>query len=378
MSAEVRKAKTEGVQKKQGKHENKIALLLLIGVLLAVWIVFGIVWRLATRVPAPEISSSVAVIEGSKQVTRRLLDGVAVASSIEIAPSIVAVIVDHNHDSYPISGIDKASVVYEAPAEGGITRLLALFPADVKVDEVGPVRSARPYFIDWAAEYGAVFVHVGGSPAAIAELQGRNDIINLDQYYVDKYSWRDLRRFAPHNTYTSSELWREALADHEMTTSSMFFTPWKFEDKIDEGVWGLNQKSKIRNLKLKQSVIRIPSTHDAYTTQWVFRDGVYTRLFGNGEYHMRGGSTVHADTIIVQQTETKVLDAEGRLDLQTTGQGSAWFFRDGMTRSGMWKRNKKTKRTLWYDATGQEIKLKPGKIWIHVVPAGFEPGIKEN
>ena len=70
----------------------------------------------------------------------------------------LAVMIENHADSRPQSGLSRADVVYEAVAEGGISRFLAVFycgaaAGSAKPYDVGPVRSARTYFLDWASEY---------------------------------------------------------------------------------------------------------------------------------------------------------------------------------------------------------------------------------
>src|SRR5581483_1401572 len=114
-----------------------------------------------------------------------------------------AVVVENHPDARPQSGLSQADVVYEALAEGGITRFLAIFQSqDVK--SIGPVRSARTYFNDWAQEWGAVYAHVGGNSDALALIKaGIPGVSDADQFFNDPYFTRISSRRPPHNTYTS-------------------------------------------------------------------------------------------------------------------------------------------------------------------------------
>ncbi|MEK7102309.1 MAG: DUF3048 domain-containing protein, partial [Patescibacteria group bacterium] len=171
----------------QGRGGDWAALLLFVGLLLLAWTVFAVVWVMATRVPerpavvvAPIATSTPIVVE-----------------AIVVAEPMVAVMIDMHRAAHPISGVDRAPVVYEVPVEGGINRLLALFAAHDAAIEVGPVRSARPYFIDIASEYGAAYMHVGGSPEATKQLRKRDDVVDVDQWYHSQFYWRDRRRASP-------------------------------------------------------------------------------------------------------------------------------------------------------------------------------------
>ena len=141
---------------------------------------------------------------------RHVVTGVCGADEESVTESLVAVIVENHKDAQPLAGITQADIVYEAPAEGGIPRLLALFRKNTLIEKVGPVRSARPYFLDWLSEYGTpLFFHVGGSPESLRRIAQEN-IRDMDEFSRSWYFWRSSQRRAPHNTYTSSKLWKRA------------------------------------------------------------------------------------------------------------------------------------------------------------------------
>ena len=133
-----------------------------------------------------------------------VFDGVRVPADLPEEKLYFAATIDNITVARPQSGISKASLVYEAPVEAGITRFLAIYPEGEDVERIGPVRSARPYFLDWAAEFDALFVHVGGSPEALEKLRAY-DMRDLNEFFNGAYFWRDRSRSAPHNTYTSTE-----------------------------------------------------------------------------------------------------------------------------------------------------------------------------
>ncbi|HEX9015910.1 MAG TPA: DUF3048 domain-containing protein, partial [Chloroflexota bacterium] len=122
----------------------------------------------------------------------------------------VAVMVENSPDARPQSGLARADVLYEAPVEGGISRFMAVFVNGV-ADNIGPVRSARHYFVYLAAEYNASLVHIGSSPQGYEALDATG-LVDLDETYGDPGFWRIKGRAAPHNSYTSLEVIRDALA----------------------------------------------------------------------------------------------------------------------------------------------------------------------
>lgn len=348
-------------------------LFLLAIVFLAVWLLFALVWKLATRVPSG--FAETARFEQPPALPaalpeRRLIDGVMVSSSEEAMPALFAAMIDFNVQANPVSGVDLASLVYEVPVEGGITRLMAFFPLGARVPEVGPIRSARPYFIDLASEYDTpLYAHVGGSPDALERLKNTKLVLDINEFFAGNSFWRDKRRYAPHSTYTSSEL-LTAVATEKGFASSSAFGSWLFSD-IASG-------SGVPAARVTVSLSRF-----GYGAVWVYNkdarglgQGAYVRQYGSGPYRTRDRALVMADTLVVQETKTRVLDDKGRLEVITQGEGTAWFFRDGVTESGTWKYKESENRTRFYDAAGREMALKPGKIWVHVVPMGVAPVVR--
>ena len=115
-----------------------------------------------------------------------------------------AVMIDNVAQARPHSGLDKAYLVYEIIVEGNLTRLMAVF-RDVKVDEIGPIRSARPYFVDYVLENDAIYVHHGRSPQAKEQID-EYDVEDLEGLFNPAgMFWRDQNRYAPHNSYTSTD-----------------------------------------------------------------------------------------------------------------------------------------------------------------------------
>ncbi len=118
---------------------------------------------------------------------------------------VFGIMIDEHVDARPQSGIDQAFLVMEAPVEAGIPRLLAFFSQDQKMEKIGPVRSARPYFVDWALELAALYTHVGGSNEALDKIKN-GATFDLNQFWHDSQFWRVTDRDAPHNVYTSTDL----------------------------------------------------------------------------------------------------------------------------------------------------------------------------
>lgn len=326
-----------------------VSVLFFVALFLLAWTLLAVVWVLVTRVPVRQPA------EAGDQVS--LVATSTIEAPQESSLPMVAVMVDMHRDAHPVSGVDRAAVVYEVPVEGGINRLLAVFTAHQPVEEVGPVRSARPYFIDIASEYGTMYMHVGGSPEATKQLRRRDDVVDLDQWYNSQFYWFDRRRAAPHHVYTSSSRWLAAVTEREVASST--FGMWRYEADEPTG-WQPAPEIAIASVNNGSPV-------------WRWDDATYVRLRGSEPYRVRDGGKILVNTIIVQQVAQRVLDNEGRLALDTDSEGFAWVFRDGVMERGFWKYSEKENRTRWYDEEGNEIGLKPGPIWVQVVHVGVEP-----
>lgn len=290
---------------------------------------------------------------------RRALDGVCVESVEKINPKLVAVMIENHPDARPQSGLSKASIVYEAPVEANYTRLMAIYPADAVVEQIGPVRSARPYYLDWISEYSQpMYMHCGGSPDALNKIKDYG-IFDVNEFYYSKNFWRSPSRFAPHNVYTSSELWNKVLAEQNKLQDT-----WTFEER------GTHSASSGQAWNGESvSDIAISFLSPDYVVEWKYNSSTqkYERWQAGAEHREANGSLIVADTVIVQHVKTRVLDEIGRISMETIGSGAVEVYFDGQKISGAWKKIDRTSRTRFFDEAGNEIKLKAGKIWIEMI-----------
>jgi len=290
---------------------------------------------------------------------QRVLDGVCVDSADKINPKLVAVMIENHLDARPQSGLSQASVVYEAPVEANYTRFMAIYPADVEVKKVGPVRSARPYFLDWLAEYGALpYMHCGGSPDALALIKKR-DIFDLNEFYNGGYYWRAENREAPHNVYTSSEMWNKVLVKQEVDNIVQdSWTGWEFNTSTLQLENNLVSKIKI-DFNLKN-----------YNVEWQFNSSTQKleRFVGGNPHLDETNRQILADNVVVIATSMKVIDEVGRLEIKTLGTGKAIVYKSGQVTTAIWQKDSLNSRTRFYNEQKQEIIFNPGKVWVEVVP----------
>ncbi len=282
----------------------------------------------------------------------------------------LAVIVENQVDARPQSGLDKASIVYEALAEGGITRFMAIF-GTYEAEKVGPVRSARTYFVDWAHGFNAFFAHVGGNIDALDQIIAEKTY-NLDQMHLGEPSfWRieTLGLAIEHTMYTSTTKLRAAAGAAGYPTINNF-TVYKFKnDPSDTDKVNLPDKQKIT----------IDYSSTSYNVYFQFdkaTDSYFRFVGGTAQKDKVTGNQLNPKDIAVMTVASKPtltrINEQG-LDMTTIGSGKAEIFLDGKVINGTWKKDSKSAREMFFDDQGQEVTFNRGQLWICVVPTGVVP-----
>ncbi|NIM47618.1 MAG: DUF3048 domain-containing protein [Candidatus Aenigmarchaeota archaeon] len=271
----------------------------------------------------------------------------------------IAVSIENHTASRPQSGLNKASLVYEALAEGGITRFLAFFQEN-DVFEIGPVRSARPYFLDWLSEFDALFAHCGGSVDAL-DLIVPYGIKDLDEFrWGTQGYWRDSSRYAPHNLYTSTEKLYEIAKKAGYKTTALILG-YSFKEDLE--------KSK----RPEESNITIGFNYP-YNVSYKYdpKTNYYLRSVAGASHTDRiTDEQIKAKNIVVIFMPTSygyTKKGEQAVFMETIGSGEALVFFDGTFTHGTWKKDSRTSRTKFLDSKGEEIKFNAGTTWIEVVP----------
>jgi len=338
--------------------------ILAFGAVLVLLTVSALVWyavsgagrkQAATTVTATSTASEEAALTGD--LVPRALDGVLVTPA-ESRLQSYAVMVENHTEARPMSGPAKANLVYEFPVEGGITRYLLVFDATTTVDSIGPVRSARPYFVDAADGLNAVYAHVGGSPEALDQIKNNKSYRDLNEYWNGKYFWRTAKRSAPHNVYTKSELMQQAAAAKNM--SEGHFLGWRYKDDYPQTASATTvARGAEDGPKIKYG--------GSYTASWAYdrEANAYVRREAGEVQKDADGTKVMAKNVAVINTDGQVLDAVGRLKIRTTGRGKAVVYRDGKSFEAQWRRN--TGEHFRFESTdGSDVLFNRGTTWIEV------------
>lgn len=263
---------------------------------------------------------------------------------------VTAVMIENSPDARPQAGLNQAGVVFEAIAEGGITRFLTLFQ-DTEPDYIGPVRSVRPYYVQWLAGFDAAVAHVGGSADALQML--KNGVAkDLDQFSNPGPYQRVKNRYAPHNMYSSVVKLRELQQQKGFTSN---YT-------------GFERKPEAKSATPNAASIDFNISGATYNPHYDYDPTT-------NSYLRSMAGKAHIDEKSGQQIAPKVVIAltmaQGSKGVYTTygaiGSGEAHFFQDGVVTKGTWSKAGDKDQIMFKDANGVAMKLNPGQTWISVV-----------
>ena len=337
-------------------HRTRTYALTGLGLIVAAGLIAGVAWY-----RTPVHVDSVAVVTKKKNpaptpVFYSPLTGLKVDNEAATKQAVTAVMLENSPSARPQSGIKDAGVVYEAIAEGGITRFLTLHQQD-KPQLVGPVRSIRMYFVDWLAPYQASVAHVGGSAAALAEVRN-GSYRDIDQFFNGAYYWRATDRYAPHNVYTNFEKLDALNASKGYTESTFTSFPrvdGKPADTFTATSINMNFSSALYN------------THYDYDSA----SNTYLRSIGGEPSNDRESGRIAPSSVVALKVNMKrVLEDGYREDIETTGTGQAYIFQNGTVTECTWRKNDRQSPLELIDASGNPISLVRGQTWIGAIPNG--------
>lgn len=334
-----------------------IGLLVLVAVVGAVFVGKKNAQEIIAPEPPAEVSAAQKEIPDGH--VRRISDGVIIPEEEQV-DQLYAVMVENSAEAWPLSGLSQARLVFEAHVEGSIPRLMAIFDDKQEVDIIGPVRSARPYYLDWARGLKAMYVHVGGSPQALNEIK-RSEIESLNQFFWSRYFWRAPERYAPHNVYTSTELLREGYQAREYDLTEKITWEYAFENEQTDDAGQAPPVTEI--------TVPFSTQVSLYDATWQYDEDLnsYQRLQGGKVQEDREGDKIYAKNIVAMYAQVEVIDNVGRRFVDTIGKGKAVLFKDGQRFDVIWQKNNKDE-LLNFFIDEDPVKFNPGSTWIEVIP----------
>ena len=273
----------------------------------------------------------------------------------------IAVMIDNHNGAWPQAGLNQAYMVYEIIVEGGETRLMALFKG-VDLEKIGPVRSARHYFIDYAMENDAIYVHFGQSPQAQSDIK-KYSINDINGIAEDGTTfWRVKDKSAPHNAVTSTaKLLESAKSKNYRTTST------------EESV--LNYVTDEVNLEDGKSANTITIPHsDLQTVKYEYdeENKVYVR-YARGEEQIDWDTEepVTTKNIIITFCDNYTLsdkENKGRQGLKNIGTFDGYYITNGKAIKIQCIKNARDEKTVYQDMNGNEININDGNTFVNICP----------
>lgn len=280
------------------------------------------------------------------------LTGVQVKPELNKRP-VTAIMIENSPDARPQSGLIDSGVVFEAIAEGGITRFLTLHQEDQPA-YIGPVRSVRPYYVDWLHGFDAAVAHVGGSADGLAKIKAEG-IKDLDQFANADAYWRINERYAPHNMYTSiAKL--DVVSNRKGYTSSTFDSWPRKADKPSA-----TPTAKTLDFAISGFLYNAHFDYDAATN-------TYKRSEGGKPHVDEKSGTQIAPKVVIAAVMGYGIAANGvnsRYD--NIGSGKCFVFQDGDVTEGTWTKASGKEQISFKDATGTPVKLNAGQTWVTAV-----------
>ncbi len=270
----------------------------------------------------------------------------------------IAVMIDNNVGNNAHVGLQDAYLTYEIIVEGGLTRIMAIFK-DVNTSVIGPVRSSRHYFLDYALESDAIYAHYGWSTFAQNDIRSLG-VNNINGLYDSGY-YRNYNIAAPHNVFTSIEdLYNVAGSKGYSTTSDNYsllnYTPDDVNFNATSDLLTAN------NISMTYSYSQVRSyTYDS-TNRY------YLRYMNNSPHTDRdSGVQYHYKNIIIMKVNNSTLDSYGRQDLDTVGNGEGYYITNGYAIPITWSKDSRSGKTHYYYG-GNELVVSDGNTMIQVVP----------
>jgi len=281
----------------------------------------------------------------------------------------VAVMINNIKAAIPQSGISYADVIYEAPVEGGITRLMAIFQNYADLTRIGSVRSSRLYYAHIATDYDAIYAHYGQSKYALSFLNSSSiDNLSGTEGVGSTVYFRVSDRKAPHNAYASGNGILAGIKQkgYTSTISDSYLSPLQFL-AYDE----------IANLSGNSAVKVSPGyVNNKPWFEYNAETNTYLRYqFGGSHKDQTTGAQLEVTNIIIQFASASYQDDEYTWDFKMTGNGTGYYITGGKYVPITWIRSSLSATTTFYTEDGKELEMTPGKTWVCVVQNGNKKNV---
>lgn len=341
------------IQKLKIKHKK---LLIIAGVLLVIFISLFFIAKPKTE----EKKEETKTIEKEEQKELSIID-------INSKSRPFAIMINNVSKARPLqSGLQDAFIIYEIIVEGGITRYLALFQ-DVNTERIGSIRSARHYYLDYALENDAIYVHHGTSPQAQSDFSA----LNVDRIEIStpKTGWRDktLNVASEHTLFTSMELLKNGLSNKRTERNKELLLNYS-ADEIN-----LNEIEG----SIAATTVKIPYSSNTTTSyKYNAEEKVYYRYVNDKEHtdYITKKQYTFKNIITYKVKNYTLDDAEnkGRQGIENIGSGEGYYISNGYAMKINWKKDCRECQTVYTYLNGEEIKVNDGNTFIQIQPTNKE------
>lgn len=336
--------------------------IIILGAVAGILITGGTIFALTRPKPQPEptkkpeiVEKNESIVEAAKPIIiKSPLSGAAVQSGEETRP-VTAIMIENSPEARPQSGLLQASIVFEAIAEGGITRFVALYQ-EGQPQYIGPVRSVRPYYLDFLAPFNASVAHVGGSKDALDQVRS-GSFRDIDQFFNDNAYWRITGRYAPHNVYTSFEKLNALNNAKGYKTSA--FTSWTRKEDAKSAA----PTAKSIDLSISGFTYNPHYEFDAATNTYKRSEA------GKPHIDEKSSAQLSPKVVIAMVMKNRVINSSDgyRTEYDSSGTGEMFVFQDGIATKGTWSKPERNKQFTFADSAGNPLSLNAGQTWVTMV-----------
>ncbi len=333
--------------------KQKIIIGVVVGILVAAIAVWFFVFR---STPKAVETQAVVVEETPAAPILSNLTGLEVTADVN-ERTVTGIMIENSPDARPQSGLRDAGIVYEAVAEGGITRFLTVFQ-DTQPEYIGPVRSVRPYYLDFLGPYGAAIAHVGGSGEALAQIKAQ-DIRDLDQFTNSSAYWRESTRYAPHNVYTNML----KLKDLEKQKG---WQPVPYEGFVRgaSSEPAATPTAATVNIKMSSTLYNVVFTYDSVTNTYKRAEGGRPHVDAKTNEQLSPKIVV---VPIIPRTQNGIYSVYA-----VNGSGKVLVFQNGTVTEGTWQKSDRKSQFKFTGSDGQPLKLAAGQTWVTMAATGAD------
>lgn len=360
----------EHTQARRGKHlrlplwvkqHKKATTLVAVFILLISIIAASLLFIDGTDTPKMKVPLTHAVGKKPNPKHYSPLTGLPVTDEAATKGNVTAIMIENSPDARPQSGLQQADVVYEAIAEGGITRFAALYQQQ-RPELIGPVRSLRMYYLDWVAPYDASIAHVGGSLYALQEVRNGTHK-DIDQFHNPGAYWRASDRYAPHNVYTNFAHLDPLNAQRGYTQSNP--QPIARQDSMPPGG--------------AANSVNVTMSGPTYNSSWQYdaAGATYLRSQAGAPHTDREAGQINSQVVVVLKMHMDTVMEDGwRENYHTSGTGDAVVFAGGQAHEVTWHKENMRKQIFFTTKTDNKpFELPRGKTWFTAVPANEGGGV---